>query len=545
MEQLRADGVRHVFGNPGTTEQGFMDLLQDYPDIEFVLALHEGVAVAMADAYARLTRKPAFVEVHIAPGLGNALGMLHNARVGRSPLVVYAGQAESRAMFQEPHLSGPLVDMARPICKWAAQIEHAADVPQALRRAFKVAEEPPQGPVFLALPMDVLDQEAEMDIAPTAFTRWRTRPDPAAVEDAVGLLLSAVNPLLMVGDGVSLANAQPEAVEVAELLGAGIFDCYASEFNFPASHPQNLGAVDFLRPHGLRSLLADCDVLLTVGAPLFQVVFPDPQAPVLAPHTRLVQIDADSWQIGRNFRPDVGILSDAKGALAELGASLRRRRTDEHARAAAHRAEAWAARTSQARERYWMAVRERWDSEPITAARLMAEIKEALPENGLVFSEAGTHAGNLHRSVEPDVPDLLLRARGGGIGGGMPGALGAQLARPDRKVVAPCSDGSSMYSITSLWTAAHHRIPVTYVMINNASYRILKLNMLDYLGDRAAGRQFVAMDLTDPELRFDRFAEAVGLPAWRVTRPVDLAPALREAVACGPSLVDVVIEGSV
>ena len=122
IEQLLADGVRHVFGNPGTTEQGFMDALGDYPQIEFMLALHEGVAVCMADAFARLTRRPAFVEVHIAPGLGNALGMLHNASVGKTPLVVYAGQSPGRTLLQEPHLSGPLVDMAKPVCKWVQPI---------------------------------------------------------------------------------------------------------------------------------------------------------------------------------------------------------------------------------------------------------------------------------------------------------------------------------------------------------------------------------------------------------------------------------------
>src|SRR4051812_13817320 len=176
MEQLIADGTTRIFGNPGTTEQGFMDVLQEYPQVEFMLALHEGVAVPMADAYARLTRRPSFVELHIAPGLGNGLGMIHNARIGQSPLVIYAGQSESRALFLEPHLSGPLVEMARPICKWAHQVEHAADMPQALRRAFKIAADPPQGPVFLALPIDVLDQEAEVEIRPTSYTRWRSRP---------------------------------------------------------------------------------------------------------------------------------------------------------------------------------------------------------------------------------------------------------------------------------------------------------------------------------------------------------------------------------
>src|ERR1700741_2785090 len=181
MEQLVADGVRHIFGNPGTTEQGFMDILQDYPQVEFMLALHEGVAVSMADAYARLTRRPAFVELHIAPGLGNALGMMHNARIGKTPLVVFAGQSPSDILLQEPHLSGPLGEMARPIAKWSAQVEHAHDIPRAVRRAFKIAAEPPQGPVFLALPMDVLDAEAEVDIAPTTYTNWHSRTDSAGL----------------------------------------------------------------------------------------------------------------------------------------------------------------------------------------------------------------------------------------------------------------------------------------------------------------------------------------------------------------------------
>src|SRR5574341_1931728 len=210
MEQLCADGVRHVFGNPGTTEQGFMDILQEYPQIEFILALHEGVAVSMADAYARATRRPSFVEVHIAPGLGNALGMLHNAAIDKTPLVLYAGQSPSRTLLQEPHLSGPLVDMARPICKWSAQVNHAHDVPRALRRAFKVAMDPPQGPVFLALPIDTLDEKAEVEIRPTTYTHWRGRVDAAAMGEVAELLLRAERPMLMVGDSVSVADAQGE-----------------------------------------------------------------------------------------------------------------------------------------------------------------------------------------------------------------------------------------------------------------------------------------------------------------------------------------------
>jgi thiamine pyrophosphate-dependent acetolactate synthase large subunit-like protein len=544
LEQIIADDVRYIFGNPGTTEQGFMDVLQDYPQVEFMLALHEGVAMSMADAYARLTGRPAFVEVHIAPGLGNALGMMHNARIGKTPMVIYAGQSPSNILLQEPHLSGPLVDMARPIAKWSAQVEHAHDIPRALRRAFKIAAEPPQGPVFLALPMDVLDAEAEVEIVPTTYTNWRARPDAAGLAAVADLLVGARRPMLMVGDSVALSGAQAEVVRVAELLGAPIFECYASEFNVPADHPLNLGSVDFVSPKSIRSTLAECDVLFVVGAPVFQLIFPEPERPVLGQHTRLVQLDNYTHEIGKNVRPDIALLGDPKAGLAELAELVDERQTGPRREAAVERraaAERWVGGIN---ESYWTAARRSWDNTPISGPRLMHEIKQALPANGLVFSEGVTNSKHIEMAIAPDKPGQLVKVRGGGIGPGLPGALGAALARPDRKVVGVASDGASMYSITALWTAAHHKIPVTYVMLSNRAYRILKLNMLEYLGSEAKGREFVAMDLIDPELRFDRLAEAMGVPSKRVEQPAELGPVLREAMAHtdGPFLVDVVLE---
>src|SRR5262244_1788700 len=523
IEQLMADGVRRIFGNPGTTEQGFMDALRDYPQMEFMLALHEGVAVCMADAYARVTRRPAFVEVHIAPGLGNALGMLHNAAVGKTPLV----------------------DMARPVCKWAAQIHHAHDVPRALRRAFKVAMEPPQGPVFLSLPMDTLDQEADVDIQPTTHTRWHGRVDPAGMAEVAALLLGAERPMLMVGDGIALADAQPEVVALAESAGLPVFECYASEFTMPASHPLNQGALNFVTPAPLRATLEGCDLLLVVGAPMFQLIFPEVQSPVPA-GTKIVQIDINPWEIGKNVSPDLAFLADPKAALAELADQVRRKRTPQQARVATERAEKIGERTMAARARYWEQAKKSWDAVPISAPRLMHEIRHALPDDALVFAEAITNSAHLTQALMPDEPGRLVRVRGGGIGPGLPGSLGAQLALPDRKVVGVCSDGAAMYSISALWTAAHHRIPVTYVMLNNAAYRILKLNMVEYLGKAARGRGFTAMDLTDPELRFDRMAESMGVPGFRVDKPADLGPILKKALDLdGPSLVDVVMESPV
>jgi benzoylformate decarboxylase len=547
MEQLITDGVQHIFGNPGTTEQGFMDILQDYPRIEFMLALHEGVAMSMADTYARITRRPAFVEVHIAPGLGNALGMMHNARIGKSPLVVFAGQSPSSVLLQEPHLSGPLVDMARPIAKWSAQVEHAHDVPRALRRAFKIAAEPPQGPVFLGLPMDVLDQEAEVEIAPTTYTNWRSRPNAQGLAEMADVLVGAERPMLMVGDSVNLAEAQAEVTRVAEMLGAPIFECYASEFNVPSSHPLYMGSVDFVYPANIRATLADCDVLFAVGAPVFQLVFPEPEAPVVGKNTRLVQLDCFTHDLGKNVRPDIALLGDPRAGLAELSDLIRERQTSALKQASMERRARAEARVAQANQRYWASTRANWEASPISGPRLMHEIKQVLPENGLVFSEGVTNGKHVEMAIAPQEPARLFKVRGGGIGPGLPGALGAALARPDKKVVGICSDGAAMYSITALWTAAHHRIPVTYVMLSNRAYRILKLNMLEYLGEGSSGREFVAMDLTEPELRFDRMAEAMGVPSRRVESPDELPAALEEAIGHrgGPFLLDVVLESPI
>lgn len=546
MEQLTADGVRHVFGNPGTTEQGFLDVLQDYPHIEFILALHEGVAVAMADAYARATRRPAFVELHTGPGLGNGLGMIFNAAVGKTPMVVYAGHSPSATVLQEPLLSGPLVEMARPLCKWAAEIHHAHDVPRALRRAFKTAMEPPCGPVFLSLPLDTLDAEAEMEIVPTTYTNWRGGADPAAIAEAAALLLAAAHPMVMVGDGIALADAQAEAAAVAELLGAPIFECYASEFNVSARHPLYVGAVSFVSPGPLRAMLSSGDALLAAGAPLFRLIFPDAEQSPLAPGTRVVQLDVDGWELGKNITPALALRADPRGALAQLAEEIRRQRTPAQAQAAAARAAAIGERTAAARARYQEGARRGWDAVPISAPRLMHELRQALPDDAAVFAEAITNAPHLAAAMAPTEPGRTMRPRGGGIGPGLPGTLGLALARPERKVVGVCSDGAAMYSITALWTAAHHRIPATFVMLNNAAYRILKLNMIEYLGPEARGRRFIGMDLTDPELRFDRMAEAMGVPGRRVERPEDLAPALKDALAQpGPTLVDVVMESPV
>lgn len=546
FEQLLADGVATVFGNPGTTEQGFIDLLPEYPSVTYYLALHESVAVGMADAYARATRKPSFVELHIAPGLGNAMGMLYNASVGHSPMVVYVGQSPAAGLFQEPYLSADLVAMARPVTKWAAEITQPVDVPQALRRAFKVAEEPPQGPVMLALPLDVLDAEADMLIEPTTFVQWRTRPPQGAVEAAAELLAAAEAPAIAVGDHVYTSEGQGVVAAVAELLGAPIFNAFSNGVNAPAGHPlyQPRGGIP-ITAAPLRRVLGPHDVLLVVGTSLFPSVLPDALGPI-PDGTRVIHVDYDSWELGKNHGGGLLLRADPRETLLALAEELLRRSDPGTRRRWQERRSSLERATLDRRERLRREHLRGWDSVPISPHRLMAEVAAALPESAVVFDESITSGASLEMYLQPTEPWRRFRTRGGGIGGGMPGTLGMQVAFPERPVVGLVSDGASLFTITALWTAAHHRLPVTYVMCNNRSYRILKQNLKEYRAPEEAERPFVQMDLTDPELRFDRIAEAFGVTARRIERPEEIGPALRQALeADGPVLLDVLLDGTV
>jgi thiamine pyrophosphate-dependent acetolactate synthase large subunit-like protein len=543
LEQLVADGVRHIFGNPGTTEQAFQDLLQEFPGITYVLCLHEGVAVSMADAYARATGRPAFVQLHIAPGLGNAMGMLYNAHASHSPLVVYVGQSATEALFQEPLLSADLVAMAGPVSKWAVQIDHAADVPQAVRRAMDTAAEPPRGPTVLAIPIDVMEEMADVDIQPTAFTRWAVHPDPDALDEAAELLASSRSPLVVLGDGVALSGAQDEAAALAEELGAPVWLGYSTEVNIRPDHPHLAGTLPFTSasaPRVTDDLLAGHDVVLVLGSPVFRFIFPRPGSPV-PPGPRVIQVDLDSWELGKNAPGVLGIRGDVLVAATGLLDRLRSRGVP----GAADRAREVAAAVHAARQAR-LTADEALDAPaggPIPVARAMRELAAAIPADAAIFEEAMTSAAAFSRHVTT-VPGRYFRARGGGIGPGIPGAIGLKLAMPERPVLGVVSDGSSLFAITALWTAAHHAIPVVWVVINNGSYRILKENLAEYLGPDLAGRRFVELDLDGPALRFDDIARSFGVHGERVERIEDLRPAVERALALNrPAVVDVIVSG--
>jgi benzoylformate decarboxylase len=545
LEMLIAHGVEYVFGNPGTTELPLMDGLQDYPQLKYILALQETSAVAMADGYARATGKPGFVNVHITAGLANSISMLYNAFKGGTPLIVTAGQSDTRMLLEEPILSGDLVQMCRPYTKWSAEVRHATDVPVALRRAFRTASTPPTGPVFLSLPWNVLDEEAELDLTPVSQVYSRVHPDGDAVERAAHLLIKAKNPLMIVGDRVAQAGAVQEAVKVAEILGVPVVTIVmnSSEVNFPTGHPQYRDFITVDSPAG-RETLSQHDVILAVGCNIFSQFLYIPIT--LTGKSKIVHLDVSAWQIEKNAPVEVGILGDIKTGLEDLCKVLGQLMSDTEREVARMRASTLAEAKARQQETLLGQARQVWDRKPMDPLRLFVEMKEILPRDAILVNESGTSTIYLHRVMAFNEPGSFFSIRGGSLGWGIGGALGVKLARPNRPVVGIIGDGSAMYSIQGLWTAAQYDLPVTYVICNNRSYRILKQFLVNYyyptLGLKDRKSEYIGMNFFKHPLDCAGVAEALGVQAFRVKQPDELRPTLEKALNLGrPALVDVFI----
>ena len=545
MQSLMSQGVRYIFGNPGTTESPLMDVLADYPQIEYVLALHEGVAVGMADAYALATGRAGVVNLHVAAGLGNALGMVFNALEGRSPVIVTAGEPDARLRLREPLLSHDLVAMAAPLTKWSVRAERAGELPLLLYRAFKVAQEPPGGPVFVALPMNVMEEESDAAPLPPAHLFTSVQADPAAIAEAADLLLEARNPAIVCGAGVFRSGAQGELVALAELLGAPVWNTLlTSAVNFPVTHPHFRGELRDNYAH-IGRCLNQPDAVLLVGGYFFREVFYTPELP-WPEGTDVIQIEAAPQALARNFPVTVGVTADPKAALRDLHAALSARATDPFRAASAARRAELARLKAEEQRRYQARVRDRWDARPMTTARFAAELKAALPPDVVVIGEVNTGRADLVRALGFERPGDYYGSRGGGIGQGLPGALGYRLAHPDRPLFAISGDGSALYSIQALWTAARYHLPVVFAILNNRAYQIVKNNLGRYRGffGVEGERDCPHLDLTSPEIDYARLARGFGVPARRVEDPAEVGPAVREGFAAGgPYLIDVLVDG--
>ncbi len=544
LEIFKQEGVEMMFGNPGTTELPLMDGLARETHIRYILALQESVAIAMADGYAQASGKLAAVNVHTSPGLGNAMGMLYDAMKAGSPLLVTAGQHDQAMTLTEPILWSDLPPVARPYVKWSHEITRLEDLPRAVRRAAKTAKAHPTGPVFLSLPVDVLNAERELDLLATTRIAPRIRGDRAAIEAAADLLVKAERPLLISGDAVAHGDALAEMAEVAELLGAPVFaECVPSTCAFPFTHPLYQGAFPRLGPP-IRALLMQHDLIFSVGGDIFTLSLPSDVEP-MPEGLPLIHLDVDPWEIGKNYPAKVAIQGDPKATLPDLAEAIRRRLTPAAVKAAQTRAEM----LGKAREAKIADLRERARTEsgrtPISPLSLVAAVAEAAPEDAVIVDESISSGAGLRELLRSRDPKGFFGLRGGGIGWGLPASLGIKLAQPARPVLALIGDGSAMYTIQSFWTAAHDSIPVIFVIFNNASYRILKQRTLALKGFSAEDDKYVAMDLVNPRLDYVGLAKAQGVPGELVEKSADVGPAIHRGLASGgPYVIDVRIDGS-
>lgn len=546
LEVLHASGVRSIFGNPGTTELPLNEALAVDRRFEYVLGLHEVPVVAMADGYAMASGNLGVANVHAACGLGNALGMLYNAQCEGTPLLLTAGQQDRRLRLGEPVLTSDLVSVARPWTKWAWEVGRVEDVPDATRRAIQTALTPPTGPVFLALPVDVqMEAATGLDLAPPAIADRRIRPPLEPLKRAAGLLADADRPAILAGSRVTESGGGAALAALAERLGAPVFaENTTAHGRLPIAvdHPLYAGIIPYWSPD-VRAALDEFDVLLAVGLNVLRLyIYREPARPI-PEHIQLIHLDSNPREIGKNEPRTLGLIGDERSGLLELDALIARAIRPERSAAARAAVTRHAERRSTEKATLRATIESESSQRPMTPTCLMAALARVLPPDVAVVEEAiTTHQNIFERLGALRDPTGHFAHRGWALGWGLGCALGVKLAWPDRPVLALLGDGAALYGIQGLWTAAQRRIPVTFVVCNNAQYRILKV-CGDVLGlPRISAGTTPGLNLVGPEVDFVGLARSLGVPADRVADPDELSERVRSSLAGdGPRLFEVPI----
>ena len=539
---LKDEGITHLFGNPGTTELPIMHALKDHPELTYVMAMQESLVVAIADGYSRASGRLVACNVHVAPGLGNAMGSLFNAKFTGTPMILTAGQQEQGHGLMEPVLFGPLVQMAEPLVKWAVEVTRLEDLPRIVRRAAKIATTPPTGPVFISLPGDILNAEAGIELGRSTRVDTRVRPSDEALQALAQRILKAQNPVIIAGDEVVKSDALHEAAAFAATLGAPAYQCstpYSSQFL--SESPCFMGALSRLQDQ-VRGVLAPYDLMIVLGAdPLRMSVYSeiDPMPEGMS----MVQVGLVDWDLAKNYGAEIALKADVKETLRALIPALRAAGGGALETRAKKGVEALAPKNWTAKRKTLIEqISKAKDKSPIDADWLSLQVVEAMPDNAILVDEGLTSSRNMV-ALRPHRDRYAYHAlASGGIGWGLPAAVGVSLANPDRPVVCYSGDGSSMYSIQALWTAANHKLPLTFIIVNNGGYRIIKQRLLAFHNDD----HYVGMDFIDPPVDFSGIAKSLGLEAIKVTDPGQLKSVLSSAFSRpGAKLIEVVVNNAV
>ena len=538
IEVLRTEGVTHIFGNPGTTELPMIDALAAVRDIHYVLGLQEATVVGMADGYAQATGRPAFINLHTSAGLGNGIGNLTNARSANTPLVVTAGQQDYRHIIADPLLAGDLVGIAAAVSKWTHEVRSLGELGTVLRRAFHDAASAPAGPVFIALPMNFMDEIGEARIPPPSTIARRAVG--GAVDELADLLAGTpVGKLAIVaGDEVNASGATEAVVAVAEALGATVYGApQHSGCPFPTTHPLWAGG---LAPHAgaMRARLADYERVFLIGGRAF-MTYPYAPGPPLPPSVELLHLAPDAHDLGRTYATRLGIAGDPRATLAALLPILRPKVAARPIAEVMERRRAARDRFQTEREQKALSRYDETPMPPIVAAHALLR---ALPPDAAIVDEGPATNAHVRGFLHIARPDRYFFVRGGGLGWGMPAALGVSLGFGREPVLCIVGDGAAMYAPQALWTAAHEQLPVVFAVVNNREYNILKNYMRGMEGYNATMGQFIGMEIADPPIDFPALAGSMGVAATRVEKAGDVGDALRMAWDMGkPHLLELPI----
>ena len=508
---LRDFGLTTIFGNPGSTE---LPMYRDFPaDFRYVLGLQESVVVAMADGFAQARGGAAFVNLHSAIGVGHAAGSLFTAFRNQSALVVTAGQQARSILPFEPFLySAEATNLPRPYVKWSCEPARAEDVPAAIARAFFTALQPPRGPTFVSIPVD------DWDCAGTAIAAHevscKVAGDPALLARAAAMLGAARHPVFIVGAAVARDAAWHEVVALAERHQAAVWvSPFSSRNSFPERHRLFAGFLPADRER-IVARLEGSDLIVVLGAPVF-TYHVEGHGPHIPKDAALVQLTDDPAAAARS-PVGLSIVTDLKLGIAALLA----------APAATRPAPRVPARATPV------------PPDRLTDRYLMQQIAALRPPDSLIVEEAPSSRGAMHDHLPMLEPDSYYTCASGGLGHGLPAVIGVALARPGRRVIGLLGDGSAMYSIQGLWSAAELALPVTFVIVNNGGYRALDEFAAHFGLAAVPGTQLAHLD-------FCALARAQGVEAVRVSRCAELDAALPMAFAAsGPVLLEVCVAKS-
>ena len=541
LEILTTEGVRHVFGNPGTTEMPLIDALSRQTDIKYVLSLQESSVIGMADGYAQITGRPSFANVHAAGGLGNAMGNITNARANHTALVITAGQQDLRHLASEPLLAGDLVSMPKAWVKSSQEAHSTSELGTLMRRAFKDAGTTPKGPVFLSMPMNLLDEECEL--RPPARSHLSNAESTGDVTELVKRLqATAPGRLAFVMGDEALAPGCGDLVRLATALGATVYGApMHGRFLFPTDHALWAGALPFSSDK-IRDTLAHFERIVFFGDQAFLVYLYTDASPV-PEGVDFIHVSGDPNQLGRAHATSLGLAAHPPAVIRQL-ADIIERDASLLARENAHKWLVDAQKGKLARDAgQERRVTERSGRAPMDPMSAVHAVMSSLPADVLVVEEAITASAYV-RGFYRGAPHAFLACRGGGLGWGMPAAIGASLGAGSTPTVCIVGDGSAMYSPQALWSAANLNVPVVFVVINNSEYRILKQYGARTYGGAGTGGSvaLVGLDLHQPRIDFLALARSMGIQSARASTENETAEAVHSAVhRKAPFLLELVV----